>query len=404
LTYGSCVFVGGLAQCYSLRIPQDPQEFGDAIYFFQQLSLRPPFPKVGLEGEAPMALAVWQQAYTAAWALDLSPGLSLGVIVNALTMGLTAAVTVATARQLFGDDSWRLRRVGMLFASCGLFLLFGSVLLRDCFVLLLNTIWLWAAVRWIVRPSTATLSLAVLVGIAAPALMPLLRPEAVPLFFVNGLIAALSWYGTRRLNGARVAVVVFAFIALLIVIPQALELRQTLQDVQAESIEKYNQVSQAESSEKSLGMRFIISQPLPVRLFTGNVLLLVGQIPLWANFSLNTGAYHWIRGYQTLYQLIVVPLAATGIFLVLRLLRTRGRRAVPWLFLLGCLVASDAAVVVTSLEARHLAASTTAFVILAALPNTRDGCQRRDYHVICAAWFAMVCGVYLAWGVLKGLA
>lgn len=404
LTYGGCVFAGGLAQCYSLAVWNQTQDFSDAIFFYSQLPLRPPFRVFSLADEAPLALTLWQSAYRAAWALGLSPGLSLGMSVNALVMGFAAAVTVATARRLFGDDSWHLRRVGTLFASCGLFLLFGSLLLRDCFIVLIHTIWLWAAVRWVVRPSTATLLMTILVSVAAPLVLPLLRPEMVPMFFGYGFLVVLCWFVTRRLNVARLAFVALAVVAILFAAPYVPGFTEMLREARAVGSEKYQVVSVQESSQTSLGMQFVMNQPLPIRLVTGNAVLMLGPIPVWASFSFSQYSYHWLRGFQTLYQLFVVPLAVTGLVVVARLVRTRGRKAMPWLFVVAYLLVSDVAVVATSLEARHLGPAMTALTILAALPDTREQWQRRQHRVIALTWFAMFGGVYLAWMLLKWLA
>lgn len=156
LTYGVCVFVGGLAQQYSLSAFGVLQSTPDAPTFYNELAASPPFTTMAdihPNFNARLAVLMWQQVYAATWWFGFKFGPYTGVMFNALIVGLAGAITVRTAREMFGNDLWRLRRVGTLFACCGMFWLFGAVLIRDCFTLFLNSLVLWALVRWLCSPT-----------------------------------------------------------------------------------------------------------------------------------------------------------------------------------------------------------------------------------------------------------
>lgn len=76
----------------------------------------------------------------------------------------------------------------------------------------------------------------------------------------------------------------------------------------------------------------------------------------------------------------------------------------PLLFLAAYLLVNIGAVVATSMEQRHFAQFMPAFIILAALPDTRDIKVTKRLRTISAWWFAAVVLVHLAWLYVKGIA
>ncbi|KKL66502.1 hypothetical protein LCGC14_2144360, partial [marine sediment metagenome] len=207
LTYGVCVFAGGLAQCYSLAVFDNPQSTVDAVLsFFPNISSEPPFTTMAdshIFIESTLPLVIWQQVYKLTWLLGLDFGPFTGVMFNSLVMGVCASLTVRTARELFGNDAWRLRRVGILFAFCGLFVLFGAVLIRDCFTTFVNVLVLWGIVRWLVRSTPTNLLFAIGLTGVSTYIMAFLRIEAVVLFGLFWLLAFLFWYLKKRLDTTR---------------------------------------------------------------------------------------------------------------------------------------------------------------------------------------------------------
>ena len=405
LTYSVCVFVGGLAQCYSLAVFNDPQSTIDSFTFFREISPEPPFTTMANMSaiNSPLAVLIWQQVYKMTWWLGLKFGPYTGVMFNALVMGLAGSLTVRTARELFGNDNWRLRSVGTLFAFCGLFILFGAVLIRDCFTTFFNALVFWGIVRWLVRPTLRNLIFAaVLTGVSAYAMF-YLRPTALLLFGLYGCLAFLFWFVAKRLDAMRLVAVIFTLSVLLATKPYLLGYIQSSQEFQGRAMISYAEDAEnSQAAADSLGMRLVVNQPLPIRMVLGSGALMVNPIPLWVNFKIGSLDNGWIKGYHGIYQMLVLPLVFTGFIVVFQMFKKERKKATPLLFLAGYLLINLAAVVATSLEQRHIAQFMPAFMILAALPDTREKKTRKALRTITMCWFVVVILVHLAWAIMKG--
>lgn len=398
LTYGVGVLSGGLAQWYSLYFFQSPQSFSDAIYFLGAVSPKPPFRQLGeIPGDNLIAIATWQQLYAVTWWLGLKFGPYVAIMFNALIMSFAGSLTVATARALFGDDSWRLRRVGTLFAFCGLFVLFESIMLRDSFVVFVNALWLWGIVRWLTRPSARTsVVAAVLTGLAVYAML-FLRGEVIILFGVYTFLAIVCWALSGKLNSTRLVLVIFFICALPIGGSYIRDYLLEFRDAQASGQEHYALLSATESKQNSLAMQMVVNQPLPVQIVAAMGTLLVNPIPLWANFKSGAQEYHLALGYHGIYQVLVLPLGFAGIFGIVRLFRKEGRKALPLMFLSVYLLVSLAAVAASSQTERHLGQFMAALLILAVVPDTQNKGERKTVRRIATLWFAAVILVHVAW-------
>jgi hypothetical protein len=404
LTYGTCLVAGGLTQCYSLRISLDPQDFADAIFFFEQISLRPPFtPLADMLSAYVVATGTWQALYKATWWLGLPAGPYTGVMFNAFLVGVSGSLTVGTARTLFGHDPWRLRRVAVLFAFCGLSLLFGGLLLRDCFALLFTGLWLWAAVRLLAKPSALRIATGAVVAGVSTYTLQFLRAETVMLFGLHAVILSGFWFFTKRLTIGRVAVASLVLCALMIAGPYVVDYAMNVQRTLTESAGIYATLSATEAGRDSLGMQFIVNQPLPIRLVGGAGTLLASPIPLWTNFRVGAMSYLWLKGYSGVYHVLVLPLCIAGIVAAARLSLKDGPRAFPLLFVAVFWLVSLLAVVASSGEQRHLGQFMPAFMILAGLPDTRQARERSQVRWIAVPWYAAVVLAHVAWAVMKGV-
>lgn len=408
LTFSIGVFCGGLSQCYSLQVFGEVQNFVDAIGFFNALFDRPPYYSwdeitslwvdgVEVSRGAPLAVVIWQWVYHLRLLAGLEFGVYLGVMFNALVMGLTASVTVRTARELFGDDLWRLRRVGTLFAFCGLFILFSSILLRDCFTTFFNTVVLYAIVRWLVRPTSARGAWAAMLTAISLAAMMYLRSRTVVLFGVFWLLGFGCWYFEQRLNFSRILASVVVAVALLFGSVYVVHYFQASLELQNKHMAQYAEHLEGESQQDSLAMRLVINQPLPIRLVMGTGSLMIFPIPLWAGMRSGADEYHMIKGYHAFYQFLTLPLVLAGLLAVLRRVLREPKQSIPLVFLALYLLFNVLAVVATSMEQRHVAQFMPAFMILAAIPDTRIAAERFTVRQIACGWWGLVVFIHLAW-------
>jgi hypothetical protein len=321
---------------------------------------------------------------------------------NALVMGVTGSITVLTARELFGDDIWRLRRVGTLFALCGLFLLFGAVLLRDCFTTFFNALTLWGIIHWLCRPNVRNLFIAIIVTCISAYAMAYLRVESIVLFGLFWSLAILFRIISGRLNLTNLFVIYFFIFAMIIGASYTMSYVHTIKKVQSLSTQSYSGNSALPSSRNdSLGMRLIIQQPMPIRLLLGSGSLMVFPIPLWGYFRSGALDYDLIKGYHGVYQMLILPLVFSGFLIVFMEFFKGQKQSIPFLFLSAYLLMNLETVVATSLEQRHLAQFMSAFIILASVPDTKENKCRTLVGTIAITWFIIVILVHLLWVMAK---
>ena len=121
------------------------------------------------------------------------------------------------------------------------------------------------------------------------------------------------------------------------------------------------------------------------------------------NFKNGAHEYHLIKGCNGLYQIIVLPLYFVGLHSVFRLFQEDKKRVVPLLFLSVYLLMNVEMVVAMTLEHRHLAQFLPSFIIVAALPDTREKKTAKELRTVAVDWFAAVIIVHLAWAItVKG--
>ena len=408
MSFSLSVLVGGLAQAYALYAFDTPMSTTDANNFFNSILTRPPFHTLEelatvWTGErflgfgAPLAIAIWQRVYHAFSLMGFAHAPYIGVQFNAFVVGLTGSLTVLTARNLFGDDHWRLRRVANLYASCGLFLLFGAVLIRDGFTLFLNLLVLWALIRWLQHPTARRYAIALAVTAATGLAMWYLRKNSTYLFGLFHMMAFFCWYWRgRKSMGHTVATL---SLPLILVLASAFlyQYFSASFDVLTRESENYIELAANESLSDSLGMALVVNQPLPIRATLGSGVLLAFPIPVWAYLQSGASEYELIKTWQGVYMIYMLPLALAGFLSVVYNIRRRGEYVSEQLFIALYAVGMLAAVAATSLETRHIGQFLPAFILLAAMPDTRQKLARRRVVSMRFTWIAILGVVHLAW-------
>ncbi len=404
LTYGACVLAAGLSQTYSQWAFGMPMSTPDTGAFFGAILRDPPFYRIGerFPVNAPYAVIVWQQVYTTALHLGFSFGVWIGVLFNALLVGLTGGIMVLAAGELVDSDPVRLRRVGTLAAWCGMFWLFGALFLRDAFTLLVNTVVLWMLIRVVHRPRAERLLAAGAAVLAGAWCMLGLRPASAPLFAAFAVLAAVTWLWLRRPGLGRLLAVVVVLMGAVLLYARVQQALETVSGSVAAVSETYRRVGTGAASEGSLGMALIVGQPLPVRLALGSVFVLISPVPLWATLSTHAVDYLHLKTAHGIYMVVIMPLVILGGWTTLRALRgpRRAARAAA-LFVLLYALAALLAVAATSLETRHFGQFLPAVILLAGLPDLRDPAARGRLRLARAHWLALVVLIHLAWSVLK---
>ncbi|MCF6284951.1 MAG: hypothetical protein L3K26_07160 [Candidatus Hydrogenedentes bacterium] len=412
LTYGMCVLVGGLAQCYSLAIFGQPMSTNDANNFFGLLLTEPPYHSLQdlatvwigdrfLGYGAPLAVVIWQYVYHVFLGLGFLHGPYIGVIFNALVVGLSGSLTVSTARELFGDDRWRLRRVGTLFAFCGIFWLFGAIMIRDCLSLFLNAAVLWGLVRTLNRPTERNLVLSVIITLCSSVCIWYLRKNSIYLFGLFYLLAFLCWYWRGKTGLGHV----FATLSLpaVLLLSSAFLYQYFGATIGAllYTSEFYVGAAAQSSLNDSLGMALVVNQPPLIRGTLGSGVLLAFPIPLWAYIKAGATEYELIKTWQGLYKLYVLPLAFAGIWAVLHETFRSKKKMGAHFFIAVYAILMLVAVAGTSLETRHFGQFMPAVLLLAVMPDTRIRADRRRVQSMAFLWIGVLGLVHLAWAGMR---
>lgn len=407
LTYSISVLVAGFAQYYALSTFAMLQTTPDAMNtFFPSIAQAPPFTSmqdVPINFNSPLALLIWQSFYALAWLLGLKFGPYTGVLCNAFVVGLTGATTVTIARELFGNDHWRLRRLSTLVAFCGLFWLFGAIFIRDGFVLFINTLMLWRLVAWLNRPSIKNFIVSIVfTGIAGYAML-YLRYKSVVLFGLFFILAVIFLYLHVQSKSKRVFIFILTSIIIVFGSAYIWKFYQISMEFKEVTEVSYLERAHMDSSADSLGVQLIMDQPLPIRLLIGSGAIAIYPIPIWASLKPGASEYHIIKNFNGVYQIVVMPLVLTGFLIVFQqaFAKRKSETMYPLLFVAFFSLIGLFSVVVTSMETRHFGQFLPGFLILAVLPDLREARVRRNFIRISISWYSVVILVHIAWAVAK---
>lgn len=404
-TFSVCVFFCGLAQTYSLLVFDNLQSTTDAaIYFYPEIRLFPPFKDTSFDdllSAYQLAIFIWQQVYILSWYLGIDGAPYIGVLFNTLTMAITASITVNIARILYGNDRVRLQKVAILFSLCGIFILFGAILLRGSFTTFLNTSVLWAIIKCLCYPKVKNIIIALVIIIIASVCMISLRLDSLLLFGAFIGLAVIAWllqgsFGTKRLIASVVILVgVAASIGILS------EYFNQIVHVMERRQEGYLAGSSTESAEGSLGMAFVNNQAWPIRLLTGTLTLIVRPIPFWANFNMASFDQHWLNGFFGIYKIVLMPSVISSSYFIVKGFSNKQAGSAALFFLVAYLLLNTFAVVLTSLEQRHIGQFMAAFILIAVFLDNNSKQHRNVYTSVWFCWFGTVFLMHLLWLSLK---
>lgn len=402
LSFALGVLVAGLSQIYAQVMFGRFQTSYDAILFYvisTELSWDT-LTDIKKNTVGSLAVFVWNRLYMLNRTLGFEDAPWVGILFNNFLVGLSAGLTIRTARYVFGSDARRLTLLGSLFATCGMFWLFGAVHIRDSFTLFTHTLLLYGFVRALALPQMSNgmwLSI-ILVSVTSANLF--LRDQGVFLIAVFCVLGLVSWTRDKKSSSIKTFIMwVVGFIAIFVFIDTVVLYQEF---VWRKIISVLTFYKEMEALSKS-GLRYswVVDQPLLIRLLTGSVYMHIYPIPLWAYFSPLFGEYTWIKGYHGLYFAALTPFGIAGIYTALKQAIKRELGAAPLCFLALFTMSTLFSVVLTSLETRHLGQFLPAFLILSVLPDRRDPRIRSQLKRCCVIWYSAVVGVHVLYIVVK---
>jgi len=379
----------------------DSNTFFDLI---QQPSLSSEIDQLKMIVNAPLAVVVWHDVYSFCSKLGFSAGNWIGVIFNASMMAVTGIVVIKIGKELFGQDEYRLRRMGTLFCLCGLTWLFGALFIRDCFVALINTLVLWGIIRFINDSKLINLVINCLIFLVSLYSLDYLRHESIYVLYVIYFVAMAVWVIKKETTFPAAVMLFLSFIFLTIILyPKVSMIVSGALNASVEGREQYGLMSSMNHDTSSLGLNLIVNQPMPVRAIMGIGYLLINPVPMWSYFNTNLGEYFWIKGWQGLYMLFLFPMAFLGsrmLFSSFGALVSQNKK-VAFNFLVAYSVVTLLMVSLTSLETRHYGQFMSSIIVLAAIPDSRSIIDRSLLALSIRIWFAVVVFVHIMWAAIK---
>jgi hypothetical protein len=151
------------------------------------------------------------------------------------------------------------------------------------------------------------------------------------------------------------------------------------------------------ASRDSLGLSFIVNQPLPIKMLLGSALLFIFPIPVWSGFQLES-VYHLFKSFNAIFFYFLTPLFLLSMY---KLLRFKKRRTPALIFNLLIVVGFTLAIVSTSMETRHFATFYVPLFVVALLPDLTIKVELKAYKSLLSFFLMTMIMVHFAWGALK---
>lgn len=393
-------FMAGIASVYANYLNDPGQTFSDSADFFDLASGSASGSLEDFQSitEGAGAIVLWRAVYDAFAVIGFEKGRFLGVLVNVISVALSGVLAIKMARLTYGNDASRLNRLIILFSLCGLFWLFAALHLRDGVVLLAITALAYVWTRYLAKPGFQNLVFLVGSTVFAFGGFAFLRAEFVfvPMAMLLAGVAAVLIFDKSR-GHRKVVIYILAFTGVAMAGVVYLTFQEELFTALISGEEGYAEGAKGEASSDSLGMAFIVSQPLPIRLILGSAYLYVFPIPFWTGFQLES-AYHLFKSLNALFFYALIPL------IVLSFLQIACRKSVRTpavMFQLFLVLGFTLAIAGTSLETRHLGAFLGPVFVLALLPDLTLRKDRNAYKVFLVAFLFMMTVLHFAWLVIK---
>ena len=402
LFFSVCYFWSGVAGIYSVYL-DDVSQKADASWFFDLASgMGYGLTLFELRGltEGSGAVFMWRAIYDLVSSIGFQKGPYIAVAFNTFLVSIAGVFAIKTVRVIFSHDQHRVARFLRLFTMCGVFWLFAAILLRDSSVLLLNTLLVYVWVCYLMRPQWATAVLLVVFSVISTAIFEYLRTE----FFFVPVVMRVAGAGAifvqgqlSRLSGVMSMLLIIGVLGLFIfILPSS---PKDLADLLVSGHDQYAEMASDDGAgHGSLGMAYVVNQPIPVRLAIGSFYLQVFPIPFWSGLYVQS-IYHLLKSLNAIFMWFVVPLAILGVRRSLQVKEKPKKAAL--VFLTFVYAGFTVAIAGTSLETRHLGAFLVPLLIVATVPDLMFLPDVRIFRRLLSAWLGLIMFIHIGWVILK---
>ena len=162
--------------------------------------------------------------------------------------------------------------------------------------------------------------------------------------------------------------------------------------------QSYTNLSNRQNDSESLGLRFVVNQPLYVRLFTGSVYMLLQPFPFWTGFQAEK-IEPLFMSFNVVLNWFILPLFFLKTFELIKNLKNHFN--VEEFFLIFVFIGFTLAVTATSLEIRHLSAFIIPFYIICSLVDLGDRKKLIQYRNSLKLISILILIAHFLWLIMK---
>lgn len=399
--FNVCLFWTSVAAVY-FNVFDDQQYQGQDSGFFLELSKGAIFINPILFGtnyyDGIGAVNFWKLFYDLFALMGFAKLPYIGVTINTVIVSLSGLFSLKMVKLIYPSDTKRFYRYLFLFSSCGLFMLFASLHLRDAFILLFVTLQAYGWMRIIRYPNLINFILLLLITSISTFSLLWLRTEFSALGFGFLLAFLASFIITNKWSRAS-QFLIYLFSAFMVGLLVFLMYSYTsvIYDL-LDSTSLYAK-EMAKASGNSLGYDLILSQPLPIRLILSSFFIFILPIPFWSGMEENS-IYFLLKSLNAVYFYFVIPLLVLSFLNFLSFKRLRNNIN---FFLLFCILGFTLIVAATSMEGRHIGSFLPLFLLFSLIPSLNKTLEKKNYRTILLAFLSMILMVHTLWIIIKYL-
>lgn len=390
----------GVSVLFRNQFQDYSQNQADA-FFFYETSLKSfsdtKLQELVLTTEGSFAIYSWRKLYECFSFLGFKKSPTIGIVFNAWILAIGCLISVKIAKLIY-NDKYKILRFIVFYSLCAIYWLFGSVHIRDSFIVLFVIIQLYFAISYLKNKTKARVILFGLVSLTGIFSFPFLRTEFyfIPILF---FLAAISIPLLLKVNNKKRIIYSFFLILLIGLLFSYLFsdyiniVFKVLESGQKGYIEEVSETA----SDNSLGVKIIINQPIALRLILGSVYLHIYPIPFWYGFKTDT-IYDLFKSLNLFYLWFILPL----VYMSVRKCKSYNQvEKETILFCISVYIVLLLAIAGTSLETRHLAVFFVPLILIAVKPDLRNKFIRKEYKVLLLNLFFFVFIIHIAWVFLK---
>jgi len=392
--------VSGVSAFYANHLGDTSQLYSDASSFYElssdinnNLSLQ----EIQLIHGGSLAIMIWNFFYFIFNLIGIPNERYIGIIINLNNIAIASIFILKCAIEIFGLNYKKIKKLFLFLATCGLLWLFSSIHLRDSFGYLFVSILIYEWVLFLNRRITIIKTIRlILLNLLFGLVLFFIRED----FLLIPLLMMISSFASFVLNTDFKIRKIYRNISVIIFIlftGFALSYyNDSILHILIEKKEGYSELATLQQDSNSLGMIYIVNQPIIIRLIFGSIYLFLFPIPFWSGFQLES-AYSLFKSLNAIYFYFLTPIF---LFSVLKLTKNYNqKRALIFLFFIS--ISSIFSIALTSLETRHFGALLTPIFLLCLIPDMSKSINIAKQKFLTYTYLLFIFFIHFVWYFVK---